>query len=184
MAKNVSLLGADYPDVPAVLLPQTGGGTARFDDVSDTTAAAGDVLSGKKFHKADGSLETGSVGSASATITGSNTVTPSASLSGSNAQLSDINNGVSVTATGGGSASASATASTNAAGYAAGGATLGTGTLSASSTTTTATKYISGVILTAPSSGSRSFTVTVPNGNSTIIYIFNVDSSGNVTISV
>jgi hypothetical protein len=26
--------------------------------------------------------------------------------------------------------------------------------------------------------------VTVPNGNSTIIYIFNVDSSGNVTISV
>lgn len=32
MAKNISLLGADYPDVPAVDLPKTGGGTARFVD--------------------------------------------------------------------------------------------------------------------------------------------------------
>lgn len=30
MAANITLLGADYPDVPAVLLPKTGGGTARF----------------------------------------------------------------------------------------------------------------------------------------------------------
>ena len=47
MAKNVSLLGANYPDVSAVTLPQTGGGNATFTDVSDTTAGAGDVLSGK-----------------------------------------------------------------------------------------------------------------------------------------
>lgn len=33
MAKNISLLGADYPGVPAVQLPQTGGGTATFYDV-------------------------------------------------------------------------------------------------------------------------------------------------------
>ena len=33
MAKNISLLGADYPDVPAVQLPQTGGGTATFYDI-------------------------------------------------------------------------------------------------------------------------------------------------------
>jgi hypothetical protein len=33
MAKNVSLLGANYPDVPAVDLPKTGGGTARFYDI-------------------------------------------------------------------------------------------------------------------------------------------------------
>lgn len=33
MAKNVSLLGANYPDVPAVQLPQTGGGTAIFYDI-------------------------------------------------------------------------------------------------------------------------------------------------------
>lgn len=32
MAKNISLLGADYPDVPAVVLPKTGGGSATFVD--------------------------------------------------------------------------------------------------------------------------------------------------------
>lgn len=30
MAKNITLMGADYPDVPAVQLPQTGGGTVTF----------------------------------------------------------------------------------------------------------------------------------------------------------
>lgn len=30
MAKNITLMGADYPGVPAVQLPQTGGGTATF----------------------------------------------------------------------------------------------------------------------------------------------------------
>ena len=35
MAKNISLLGADYPDVPAVQLPQTGGGTATFYDLPE-----------------------------------------------------------------------------------------------------------------------------------------------------
>ena len=35
MAKNISLLGADYPNVPAVQLPQTGGGTATFYDLDD-----------------------------------------------------------------------------------------------------------------------------------------------------
>lgn len=45
MAKNISLLGADYPGVPAVQLPQTGGGTVTFydldeliHDVSDSTS--------------------------------------------------------------------------------------------------------------------------------------------------
>ena len=37
MAKNISLLGADYPDVPAVQLPQTGGGTATFYDIRTET---------------------------------------------------------------------------------------------------------------------------------------------------
>lgn len=36
MAKNITLLGASYSDVPAVDLPQTGGGTARFYDESGT----------------------------------------------------------------------------------------------------------------------------------------------------
>lgn len=32
MAQNITLLGASYPSVPAVDLPKTGGGTARFID--------------------------------------------------------------------------------------------------------------------------------------------------------
>ena len=35
MAKNITLMGANYQDVPAVDLPQTGGGTARFVDPSE-----------------------------------------------------------------------------------------------------------------------------------------------------
>lgn len=32
MAQNITLLGASYPDVPSVVLPKTGGGTAEFYD--------------------------------------------------------------------------------------------------------------------------------------------------------
>ena len=54
MAQNISLLGATYNDVPAVELPKSGGGTASFTDVTDTTAAASDVASGKYFYTAAG----------------------------------------------------------------------------------------------------------------------------------
>ena len=54
MSKNITLLGASYSAVPAVQLPQTGGGTATFYDVSDTTAAASDVASGKYFYTSSG----------------------------------------------------------------------------------------------------------------------------------
>lgn len=30
MAQNITILGASYSDVPAVTLPKTGGGTAKF----------------------------------------------------------------------------------------------------------------------------------------------------------
>lgn len=60
MAQNITLLGASYADVPAVLLPKTGGGTAKFIDVTDTTATAADVASGKVFFAADGTQTTGS----------------------------------------------------------------------------------------------------------------------------
>lgn len=54
MSQNITLLGASYSDVPAVNLPKTGGGTATFTDVTDTTAAAADVASGKYFYTAAG----------------------------------------------------------------------------------------------------------------------------------
>lgn len=47
MAQNVTVQGASYSAVPAVTLPKTGGGSARFDDTSDANATAADILSGK-----------------------------------------------------------------------------------------------------------------------------------------
>ena len=73
MAQNITLLGASYSDVPSVLLPKTGGGTASFTDVTDTTAAAADVASGKYFYTAAGVFTQGTAsggGSASNVVTG------------------------------------------------------------------------------------------------------------------
>lgn len=78
MAQNITLLGASYSAVPAVQLPKTGGGTATFTDVTDTTAAAADVASGKYFYTSAGvrtqgtASGGGSVTIATATETGSN----------------------------------------------------------------------------------------------------------------
>ena len=59
MAQNITLMGASYSAVPAVTLPKTGGGTARFDDASVTTATAADVASGKIFLASNGTITTG-----------------------------------------------------------------------------------------------------------------------------
>ena len=121
---------------------------------------------------------------ATMTVAGTNTVSPSASLTASNVTYWDTNNGISVTATGGGTASVTATATTNAAGYAPASTQLGSATLSAANKTTTATKYLKRVKIPVPSSGTNIFEVEVPNGNTTdtIVFQFQVDSSGNVYV--
>ena len=60
MAQNITLLGASYSDVPSVLLPKTGGGTAQFDDttIASDAAASSDIANGKKAY-VNGSLITG-----------------------------------------------------------------------------------------------------------------------------
>ena len=54
MAQNITLWGASYSAVPSVTLPKTGGGTASFTDVTDTTASASDVATGKYFYTSAG----------------------------------------------------------------------------------------------------------------------------------
>ena len=71
MAQDVTLMGASYLDVPAVELPKTGGGIAKFTDTTPTTAEEADVTSGKVFFKSDGSqaVGTGSGGGGGGTPT-------------------------------------------------------------------------------------------------------------------
>lgn len=69
MAQNITLLGASYSDVPSVQLPKTGGGTASFTDVTDTTATASDVASGTYFYNSSGVY---TVGTASVGVDGDN----------------------------------------------------------------------------------------------------------------
>ncbi len=59
MSKPISIWGASYTDVGYVNLPKTGGGVARFDDVSVTTATASDVAQGKTFIASDGTVTQG-----------------------------------------------------------------------------------------------------------------------------
>ena len=61
MAQNITIWGASYSNVPAVTLPKTGGGTARFTDVSDTTSAATNVESGTYFYTSAGTKTQGSL---------------------------------------------------------------------------------------------------------------------------
>lgn len=59
MAQNIVFLGNNYNNTPFVALPKQGGGNARFDDCSVTTATASDVTQGKVFIAADGTITTG-----------------------------------------------------------------------------------------------------------------------------
>jgi len=71
MAQNITIMGGSYSDVPAVNLPKTGGGTATFTDVSDTTATDGFVADGEIYYKSSGDRSVGTAKYAgSATVGG------------------------------------------------------------------------------------------------------------------
>lgn len=52
--KNITIAGAVFNGVPSIDVPVSGGGTASFVEISDTTAQAADVASGKYFYTAAG----------------------------------------------------------------------------------------------------------------------------------
>lgn len=99
MAKNITIAGASYSAVPAIQVPITGGGTARFDDVSVTTATASDVASGKIFLTSNGTITTGTAsgggGLSNFTLLGTQAV---GSISTSSTSATDT--GVSITVKG------------------------------------------------------------------------------------
>lgn len=130
MAQNITLMGANYSAVPAVTLPKTGGGTAKFTDVTPTTATDPDVLSGKIYFKSDGTQSTGTGSGGSTPTIQSLSVTPSTSQQTFNASGVDGYKPVVVDAMPSGSAKPATTISSTGA------------TLSTSSNTITLTKNV------------------------------------------
>lgn len=59
--QSVVINGVTYNNVPQVEIPKSGSGTATFYDISDTTLAAGQALSGYYFYKSDGTKTQGSI---------------------------------------------------------------------------------------------------------------------------
>ena len=66
MAQNVIINGVTYQNCPEVDIPKNGGGTAKFFDSSDASAADGEVLTGKTYYK-DGGKSTGQMANNGAT---------------------------------------------------------------------------------------------------------------------
>lgn len=89
MAQNITLLGASYSAVPAVTLPKTGGGTARFTDTSPTTAQKTDVASGKVFVDANGDLQTGTASGGSSDVKTGTLVVASNVNTSTNTKITD-----------------------------------------------------------------------------------------------
>ena len=54
MAQTITIANAVYSDVPAIEVPKQGGGTARFTDVTPTTATADKMMQGYGAFGADG----------------------------------------------------------------------------------------------------------------------------------
>lgn len=168
MAQNITLLGTNYSNVPAINLPKNGGGTAKFTDVTPTTAVEEDVTSGKIFFKADGTQGTGTNSGGGGTInlqektgvnpsTSSQTITADSGYDGlSSVQINAMPTGTAgtPTATKGTVSNHSITVTpsvTNSTGYITGGTKTGT------AVTVSASELVSGT-LTISSSGTKDVT--------------------------
>lgn len=66
--KNIVIAGATFNGVPSIEIPTSGGGSASFVEVSDTTATAADVAQGKYFYTAAGVKTEGTSSGGSAVI--------------------------------------------------------------------------------------------------------------------
>lgn len=78
MAQSVVINGVTYSNVPQVEIPKSGSGTATFYDISDTTAAAGDVLSTKYFYTSGGTKTQGTITTKSSSDMTANVLTVTA----------------------------------------------------------------------------------------------------------
>ena len=94
MAKpNVVINSVTYQEVPEVDIPKSGGGTAKFYYTGDSTAAAGDVLTGKSAFGASGEIagsmaNNGSTGGSISTKAGTVTIPAGYTTGGSVGLLS------------------------------------------------------------------------------------------------
>lgn len=123
-----------------------------------------------------------SVAAAEANISGTNVLVPNVTIQGTNITLNNEDNGIYISATGGGTSTANVAVTSTAAGYMPSNTTIDTDTIITTETASTGI-YLSGVALTLPEEGIRTFTITIPNGDDTVSLAFNVDPQGNITIN-
>lgn len=117
-------------------------------------SASGDIVptSGKLLSKV--TVKAGVLGSTAGVVDGENVT------------LSDTNNsGISITGSGKGNVT-----------------TAGWIAVGAASNASSQTKYLNGVTLVKPTSGERSFAITLPDGDNTVTFTFKVDSNNNVWV--
>jgi len=96
---SVVINGVTYQNCPEVDIPKSGGGTAKFFDASQTDAADGNVLSGKKYVGATGEstgsmANNGTTGGTIGTKAGTYTI-PAGYTSGGTVSLTNVTDCVS-----------------------------------------------------------------------------------------